>query len=85
MGAVTSITRLSVVPSIEDRVWFYRYTKGGATDTLDASGEFTVVRGVFAKSAAGATNDTGEVSSSTTITFASGTGASYCLVVGDGS
>ena len=85
MGAVTSIVRTQVVPSIEQKVWFYRYSKAGATDTLDASGEFTLVRGVFAKSAAGATNDTGEVSSSTTITFASGTGGSYCLVVGDGS
>ena len=85
MAAVTSITTRPVTPNPEVRLVLYRYTKGAATDTLDASGEFGVVDCVWAKSAAGVTQDTGEVSSSTTITFASGTGASYCLVAGRGT
>lgn len=85
MGAVTTVTRRQVTPNPEVKVWTYRYTKGGATDTLDASGEFAVVDGVIARSNGGATDDPATVSSSTTITFSASTGASYAIVFGRGS
>ena len=83
MAAVTSVTKEVGMPHIGSKVLIIRYTKANAGDTYDASAEFTVVRGVWARSAAGATDDPATIASNTTVTLSAGTGAGYAIIWGN--
>ena len=83
MAAVTSVTKEVGTPHLGSKVLLIRYTKANTTDTYDASAEFTIVRGVWARSAAGATDDPATIESNTTVQLSAGINAGYAIIWGN--
>ena len=86
---VTSITKKQIDPTLGQKMAFYTYTKANATDTIDCSAEFYVVKGAFAWTGSGETTatvgDTVDPATvaTTVVSLTVGIGPGFAIVMGD--
>jgi len=84
MAEVSSVSKAMISPVANYKLWIYTFTKAGATDYLDCSGEFASVVGVFAVNQTSGAADPATSLTVTAVTFSVGTGVTVALVVGTG-